>query len=204
MGASIPKTHVDEAAQLHQIANAIRQNMPNQKGIMLLGDSYTSDALANLFDGYGTTVGSYEQALLALKQQRADLDAQQPLIRKSIAGMYGIAVGSFGTTSPILSQFGFSLPKVRAPRTGQEMAAAAAKRNSTRKGLGTLGKQQKAAAVEALHNAAIVAAAAGASGTSSTTPASTAPVTAAPTVAPTATVGKATASTAVDPTAAAK
>jgi hypothetical protein len=94
-------------------------------------------------------------------------------------------LATFGNATDTLALFGLEPRKVPAPRTGPEIAAAAAKAEATRKARGTTSKKQKLAVTGNVTGVTV---------TPITTPAEAAPsaqlATPTPTAAPQGTVGK--------------
>jgi hypothetical protein len=56
-----------------------------------------------------------------------------------------ILIATYGTAVTTLADYGLKPRKARAPQTGEQITAAAAKRTATRKARGTTGKKKKLA-----------------------------------------------------------
>jgi hypothetical protein len=86
--------------------------------------------------------------IAAAKAQWIDLTAKYATLKATAAlvarGLKQYVMNAYGAESPVLADFGFTVPK-RAALTVEQQTQAIAKRKATRKARNTLGKKQKAA-----------------------------------------------------------
>ena len=95
-------------------------------------------SLAAAMTAVGTAQASVKDALSALSGIETSV---LPVLRAYVRFLHA----TFGIAVQDLADFGLAPPKARAPRTGEQLAAAAAKARATRAARGTTSKKQKLA-----------------------------------------------------------
>jgi hypothetical protein len=126
-----------------QVIVGIQKHLLGVPSLPLAGATYAPADLVKLvqsrIDSAGVVAAanaSWHSTVAAQKALGAKLT---PLLRS----LRQYVLNSFGETSPVLADFGFSAPKT-ATKTPEQKVAAAAKAKATREARGTLGKKQKA------------------------------------------------------------
>ena len=129
-------------ARMQAMIAGLQKHAPN--GQFTLGNvPYTTDALVTLFL-------SLIAAITAVNSEQVQVrDAVTALrgVEATVAPVYGALKRNlrttYGTASQTLADFGLEAIKARAPLSGEEMAAAAAKAKATRVARGTTSKKAK-------------------------------------------------------------
>ncbi len=140
------KSKATLAARLQALIKGLQAQFPN--GQFTLGNVvYTTaalvQALQSLLDAItavSTAQAKATVAVAALRDTKAKVDPLVLALRRNLLVM-------FGNAADILALFGLEPRKAPAPRTGAEIAAAAAKAKATRRARGTTSKKQKLAVV---------------------------------------------------------
>jgi hypothetical protein len=88
---------------------------------------------------------SVQAAQAVVKAKLADETAQAPALRELMLAFIAFVRATFSNSPDVLADFGLAPKKARTPLTVEQKAAAAAKREATRKARGTMGKKQKLA-----------------------------------------------------------
>jgi hypothetical protein len=121
-----------------------KQHFPN--GSFTLGNTaYTTASLVELFQSLADTIAATDAAHAATKEAVATLRGSRAKVSPVMLAYKRWLLTTFGTATQTLADFGVQPPKARTPMTSEKSAAAAAKRASTRKARGTVGKKKKLA-----------------------------------------------------------
>jgi hypothetical protein len=141
---STPNNRTNTQAHDGQIIVGIKKNLQNVSNLPLGGQTFTSASLIAFFqsriDAANAVSAAKAQWLDAGKKYMA-VDTTTDLVAR---GLKQYVMNAFGTTSPVLADFGFAAPK-RAPQTVEQKTEAIAKRAATRKARNTMGKKAKLA-----------------------------------------------------------
>jgi hypothetical protein len=114
------------------------------KGNIAFGNAtYTAATLCKLLQGLADAINALNAAQADAKDakvQETTVAAQVlPVIRAYKRYLHATFTGS----APTLADFALTPPKARAPRTGKQLAATAAKAEATRQARGTVGSKKK-------------------------------------------------------------
>lgn len=133
----------EETALDTQIIAGITKDLTKTKSLLLAGTSYTPTTLIALIQsriaGVNTVAAARANWLDAVKTQDA-LDTQ---VHEVEMGLKQYVLNTFGKTSPLLADFGFSAPKVTKTTTATKQVAIQ-KGQATRVARGTASKKAKA------------------------------------------------------------
>ena len=129
-------------ARMQAIIAGTLKHFPN--GSFTLGNApYTTSSLVALFQSLIDAI----DALAAAQASAKDAVTAMRGVKAKVAPVYldykRFLLATFRTATPALSDFGLEPPKAPKPRSGEQMAAAAAKAEATRKARGTVGKKKK-------------------------------------------------------------
>jgi hypothetical protein len=146
MSNTTSRSKATVAAQLQALINGLQKQFP--KGQFTLGNNvYTTatlvQAIQSLIDAIDAVTTAQANATVAVAALRDAMAKVGPIVlalRRNLLAM-------FGDAADILALFGLKPRKGPAPRTGEEIAAAAAKAKATRKARGTASRKQKLAIV---------------------------------------------------------
>jgi hypothetical protein len=138
------KSKTSTLTQLQAFISGLQKQFPS--GQFTLGNTvYTTAALVQLFqsliDAINAVNAAQAAAKVAVSSSKATVTKVGPVVlalKRNLLSMYGDAA----TT---LALFGLVPRKAPAPRTGTELAAAAAKAKATREARGTTSKKSKLA-----------------------------------------------------------
>ena len=107
------------------------------------GATFTVDAWTTFLQDFVNARQAVEASKAATKAKLDAARAQAPSQIASMNAFERIVRGTFGASADALADFGLALPKVRAPLSAEQKAAAVAKRAATRAARGTVGKNKK-------------------------------------------------------------
>jgi hypothetical protein len=132
-------------AALRGLLAGLAKSPPTSGQLMLVGVTYALAAYQSKLQGYLApfdTVHTAHHDLTAAVQAR---DAQISEVQAFIEASQQFLRTNFGSSNPVLADYGMTPKKPRAKATGAENAAKAAKAKATRAKNGTLGSEQKKA-----------------------------------------------------------
>ena len=178
------KSKATVLAQLQALITGLQKQFPN--GQFTLGNTaFTTatlvQALQSLIDAINAVNTAQANAKVAVTALGVTVAKVGPIVlalRRNLLAM-------FGNATDTLALFGLEPRKAPAPRTGKEIAAAAAKAEATRKARGTTSKKQKLKVTGNVTGVQVIPITAPAAA-----PPSAQPATATPTAAPPGTAGK--------------
>ena len=138
------KSQAQALAQLQALVSGLQKQLPNGS-FTLVSTAYTTatlvqalQALIAALTAVGTAHAGVKAALTAWNAEDAKMGPVVLALRRTLQSM-------FVNAPDTLALFGLKPPKARAPRTAEQLAAAAAKAEATRKARGTLSKKAKSA-----------------------------------------------------------
>jgi hypothetical protein len=136
------RTRAAALAAVQALIAGTQKHFPS--GSFTLGNTaYTTASLVALLVGVADAMTALDAAQLAAKHALATLQGAETQADTVIQVYVRFLQATFANTVPILADFGLAPPKVPAPRTSEEHAAAAAKAKATRDARGTTSKKQK-------------------------------------------------------------
>jgi hypothetical protein len=140
------ETKTTKATRVGQLIAGTRKRFPNGGQVLTVGGvSVTVDALTKELQGFlddrAAVVAAQATAKAKVAAENTGLPAVNAL-RKAFVAFLRV---TFGDDAEALADFGLAPPKAPAPRTGEQLAAAAAKRAATRVLRGTKTPKQKRA-----------------------------------------------------------
>ena len=113
---------------------------------LTLGNAaFTTTALVQVLQGLADALVALNTARANAKDALANLSTKSAAVNPVIRELQKLLGAMFASATQTLADFGIQPPKVRAPRTSAENAAAAAKAKATRAARGTKGAKAKAA-----------------------------------------------------------
>jgi hypothetical protein len=125
------------------LAAGAQKRFPSGSSLSVGGVTLTlADIIAKL-TGFAQMRTDVETARAALQAKIAAENAQTTIMRAFISALVKIVRGSFGNQPDVLADFGLEPTKAATPLTVEQKAAAAAKREATRKARGTTSKKAK-------------------------------------------------------------
>jgi hypothetical protein len=137
-------TKATKATRVGQLLAGTRKRFPNVSLVLTLdGASVTVDALTKELQGFLDDRAAVVAAQATVKAKVAAEDTRLPGVNALIKAFVAFLRVTFGSDAEALADFGLTPPKAPAPRTGEQMAAAAAKREATRALRGTKTSKQK-------------------------------------------------------------
>jgi len=137
-------SHATVLAFVQALVAGTNKHFPNGS-FTLGGATYTTATLVQLFQSYGDAFAAVDAAHAQTKDAVLALRAAKAKMGPVILAYKRWLLSTFGTATQTLADFGVQPPKARTPRTSEQNAAAAAKRQATRKARGTVGKKKKLA-----------------------------------------------------------
>ena len=178
------KSKATVLAQLQALITGLQKQFPN--GQFTLGNTvFTTAALVQTLQSLIDAINAVNTAQANAKVAVAALRVTVATVGPVVLALKRNLLAMFGTATDILALFGLEPRKAPAPRTGPELAAAAAKAKATRIARGTASKKKKLAVTGNVTGVSITPITAPA-----LAPPSAQPATATPTAAPQGTAGK--------------
>ena len=170
-------------AQLQALITGLQKQFPN--GQFTLGNTaFTTATLVQALQSLIDAINAVNTAQANAKVAVAALGVTVAKVGPVVLALKRSLLAMFGDATDILALFGLEPQKAPAPRTGPEIAAAAAKANATRIARGTTSKKQKLAITGNVTGVQVIPI------TAPTEAAPSQPATATPTAAPQGTAGK--------------
>jgi hypothetical protein len=136
------RTKAGALAAVQALIAGTQKHFPS--GSFTLGNTaYTTASLVTLLQSVADAMTALNAAQLAAKHALTTLQGVLVQAGPVIRVYDHFLQATFANTVPILADFGLAPPKVPAPKTSEEKAAAAAKAEATREARGTASKKQK-------------------------------------------------------------
>jgi hypothetical protein len=134
------------AIRVGQLIAGTRKRFPNASDVLTLdGASVTVDALTKELQGFLDGRAAVVAAQATVKARVAAENTRMAAVKALIKAFVAFLRVTFGSDAEVLADFGLAPPKAPAPRTGEQLAEAAAKRAATRVLRGTKTPKQKRA-----------------------------------------------------------
>jgi hypothetical protein len=137
-------------------ATAIETHLGDGGDLDLAGSKYAPKVLAAIYRDWLAKTDAADAARVSWDTARRERDAAETKLRAIDEPLKDKVASKFGRYNPILSEFGYKPAKALA-RTAESKAKAAQKGKKTRELLGTKGKRQKKAVLDAAKAADTVA-----------------------------------------------
>jgi hypothetical protein len=106
---------------------------------------YTTASLVQLLQGLADAMSTLSAAHTSAKDALAALQGEEAKVGPVIQAYRRFILAAFSNVTQTLADFDLEPPKARAPRTGEQAVAAAAKARATRAARGTTSRKQKLA-----------------------------------------------------------
>lgn len=136
----------DKATRVGQLLAGTRKRFPNGSETLTLdGASVTVDALTEELQGFLDDRAAVVAAQATVKAKVATENTRMPAAKALFKAFVAFLRVTFGRDAEALADFGLAPPRAPAPRIGEQLAAAAAKRAATRALRGTKTAKQKRA-----------------------------------------------------------
>jgi hypothetical protein len=172
------RTKASTLAQLQALITGLQKQFPN--GQFTLGNTaFTTATLVQTLQSLIDAINAVNTAQANAKVAVAALGVTVAKVGPVVLALKRNLLAMFGNATDILALFGLEPKKAPAPRTGKEIAAAAAKAEATRIARGTTSKKQKLTVTGNVTGVSITPIT-----TPGPTPPSAPPATATPTAAP--------------------
>jgi hypothetical protein len=131
------------AALAGQLIAGTNKHLASVTQVMVAGGSFTPAQVISQLQAIVTLRSDVETAKAATKAKLATEKADMPELRVFLDAFVTFVKAAFGTSPDALADFGLHPKKAKAPATVTAKAAAAAKREATRKARNTMGSQQR-------------------------------------------------------------
>ena len=137
------KTKGSVVALAEQLIAGTNKHLASVTQVMVAGGSFTPAQVISQLQAIVTLRSDVETAKAATKAKLATEKADMPELRVFLDAFVTFVKADFGTSPDALADFGLHPKKAKAPATVTAKAAAAAKREATRKARNTMGSQQR-------------------------------------------------------------
>ena len=131
-------------AQVQALIAGTQKHTPNGS-FTLGGVTYTATALGQLLQSLTTAIAAVAAAQASAKAAVSALNGVKAKVGPVIVAYRSLLRTTYGNDPQTLTDYGLTPHKAPAPRSSEELAAAAAKAAATRKARGTTSKKQKLA-----------------------------------------------------------
>jgi hypothetical protein len=132
-------------ARLNELKAGVAKNFTATTKLMAGGTTYTQTSLEAKIDQMLAPYADLASARSKLQSARTEVKASAVGSRQTVDTVEAALKGMYGTTNPVLLDFGIGLPQPRPQLTAAQHVARAAKAAETRKLRNTMGPKQKAA-----------------------------------------------------------
>jgi len=141
----MPTKKSNEATLAVKLAAGTQKHLSTIGQLILESGTYTPAQVEAELQAFAKLRATVDAAKAAVKAALADEKSKGPAMRAFYIAFIAYVRAAFGNSPDVLADFGLAPKKARKPLTAEQMAAAAAKRKSTREARGTLGKRKKSA-----------------------------------------------------------
>jgi hypothetical protein len=141
----MPTSKNTEAALAEKLAAGTQKHLSGIGQLVLESGTFTPAQAQAQLQSFAKLRHDVDAAKSAVQAALQDEKSRAPTMRAFYTAFIVYIRAAFGNSPDILADFGLPPKKARKPRTAEQLAAAAAKRKSTRLARGTKGKKQKAA-----------------------------------------------------------
>jgi len=118
-------------ARIQALIAGLEKRAPN--GSFTLGNvAFTTATLVQLLTGLANAIAASTAARAGAREAVAAEQAERAKVAPTMVALKRVLLATFGNAAQILADFGLEPAKARAPKTGAENAAAAAKAKTTR------------------------------------------------------------------------
>ena len=145
MGTKKKLNMTSRAALAGNLAAGVAKHFPGDMKLPIGGEALTVPQIQERLTDFAALRADVEATRAALQAKLATEAAQAPDMIAFLGALLKIVRGSFGTQADVLADFGLKPDKARTPLTVEQLAAAKAKRASTRAARGTKGPKAKLA-----------------------------------------------------------
>ena len=135
----------NEAALAVKLAAGTQKHFSTVPQLIVGGATFTPAEVEAQLLAFATLRSDVESAKAVVQAKLEDEKVKGPALRVFLIAFEGIVRSAFGGSPDVLADFGLQPRKGKKPRTAEQLAAAKAKREATRKARGTLGKRKKLA-----------------------------------------------------------
>jgi hypothetical protein len=138
------QTRAAALAYVQALIAGTNKHFPN--GSFTLGNAtFTTASLLQVLQSLAAAISAVIAAHANVKDALTALQDLQAKVDPTLGAYRRFILAAFSSATQSLADFGIAPPKVRAPRTAEQKAAAAAKAKATREARGTTSKKQKLA-----------------------------------------------------------
>jgi len=142
--STTPKTKAATLALVQALIAGTQKHFPSGS-FTLGGTSYTAASLVPILQGLANAINAVNAAQANAKDTVATMQGSEATVGPIIGSYKRFIHASFSSVTQTLADFGLTPPKVRAPLTVEQKAAAKAKSEATRLARGTTSKKKKLA-----------------------------------------------------------
>jgi len=131
-------------ARVQAVIAGTKKHFPS--GSLTIGNvAFTEASLVGLLQSLADAMTAENGARASAKGALSALRETDAKVGPVLRAYKRIVLETFGNATEILADFGLEPPKARKPQSGEQIAAATAKRRATRKARGVVGKRKKLA-----------------------------------------------------------
>ena len=134
-----------EAVLAAKLAAGVQKHFTGTTPILIGGSTLTPAQVTAQLDQLATLRSDVDAARTVLKKKLDDEKKEVPMLRPFYVSVIAFVRAAYEGSPEVLADFGLTPKKVRKALSSEQLAAAAAKRASTRAARGTIGKKKKAA-----------------------------------------------------------
>jgi hypothetical protein len=139
------KNPTAEAALAEQLAAGTQKHFSTMPQMIVGGAAVTPTQAETQLNALAALRNDVTAARITLKAKLAAERAQIAALRTFLVAYVAYVRATFGNSPDVLADFGLLPKKAATPLTGEQQAAAAAKRRATREARGTKGKKARLA-----------------------------------------------------------
>ena len=144
MSSGSSDTKSSRVSRANDLIDGTKKHFPNASDPLEFGGAkYTVAQVLAMLQSIVDLRDAVDASKATTKAKLADEHSQSPPLVAVMSGYTSFVRSRFGNSPEALNDFGLAPPKPRAPKTTEEKAVAAAKRDATRKARHTMGPKQK-------------------------------------------------------------
>jgi len=132
-----------QASFAKQLIAGTQKHLAAVTQVIVADGTFTPTQCEAKLQDFANLRADVEVARAVLQAKLVDERAKSPALRDFFLAYVGFVRAAYGGSPAILADFGLQPKKTRKPRTAEQLAAAKAKRDATRKARGTMGKKEK-------------------------------------------------------------
>jgi hypothetical protein len=135
----------EAATHAAELVAGLEKHFANAASLTFASATHPTADVVKALEALPAKRAAVEDAKAALKAALADETTNAPALRAFMGDVDAFVKSAFSKSPDVLADFGLEPKKVATPLTTEQLAAAVAKREATRKARGTMGKKAKLA-----------------------------------------------------------